>query len=58
MPKSEPIIKLFPGVPPLGTQEFRDHLAAFHAKHNPKNPDDRPLPFKLTPKGRKVSQTT
>ncbi len=47
----EPVIKLFPGVPPLGSDEFKTYLADWHAKHNG---NDKPIPFRLTEKGKRT----
>ena len=50
-PKSEPIVKLFPGIPRMGSPEFIKQLREWHAKHNG---PDAPIPYKVTEKGKKA----
>lgn len=51
--KSEPTVRLFPGIPRMGSPEFLKRLKEDHARLNPADPDDRPLNIKIKAKGKR-----
>lgn len=50
--QSEPIVRLFPGIPRMGSPEFLKRLKEDHARLNPEHGADQRIPYRLTKKGK------